>query len=73
MRRSFMAKKPAKKKKSKKAPTKVSVTALQREIKRVLGKMDGARTRKAKTLRNKLKTFAAATDCGQTLLLDIGS
>jgi hypothetical protein len=70
-----MAKKSAAKKtKKKKSPPKsISVGALQREIRRVLKKMDGAKTKKANALRTKLTTFSTATDCGQTLLLDIGS
>ena len=70
-----MSKTPSatKKKRSGKAPTKVSVLAVHREIRRVLKKMDGAETRKAKGLRKKLTTFVARIDCGQTLLLDIGS
>lgn len=58
---------------AKKKPTKVKVTAIHREVRRVLKKMDGANTRKAKSLRKKLKTFVAAIDCGQTLVIDIGS
>ncbi|HEU4935669.1 MAG TPA: hypothetical protein VFT39_04380 [Vicinamibacterales bacterium] len=63
-----MAKKP-----KKKAPTKVSVNALHREISKVKNKLKGARTDKAKRLKKKLVTFAASIDCGQTLLIDIGS
>ena len=62
-----MAKKPGK------APTKVSVNALHREIRRVRDKLKGAKTPKAKRLKKKLVTFAASIDCGQTLLIDIGS
>ena len=66
-----MAKKRARRKKS--PPKNVSVTALHREIRRVKKKIDGARTRKATTLKKKLTKFAASIDCGPTLLLDIGS
>ncbi len=68
-----MSKMPAGKKSSRKPPARVSVSSVQREIARVLAKIDGAETRKAKALRSKLKTFSAAINCGQTLLLDIGS
>ena len=76
-----MAKKPGKKKSGKKKtgkkkspknpPKKVSVGALHREINRVLEKMDGATTKSAEGLRNKLITFQTNIDCGQTLVLDI--
>ena len=65
-----MAKKP---KKTGKAPTKVSVNALHREIRKVRDKLRGAKTDKARRLKKKLVTFAASIDCGQTLLIDIGS
>lgn len=66
-----MAKKPAGKKKS--STKKVSVKALRKAIKGVRKKMTGINTPKAKKLRQKLTTFDASVDCGQTLLLDIGS
>jgi hypothetical protein len=76
-----MAKKSTSKKKGKKKaakkksgpPKEVSVNAVHREIDGMLTKMKEATTTKANKLREKLTTFKASTDCGQTLLLDIGS
>lgn len=69
-----MARKPpAKKAKKKSSTTKVSVKAVHTAIKGVKKKMTGVSTPKAKKLRDKLTTFAASIDCGQSLFLDISS
>jgi hypothetical protein len=67
----FMAKKPAAKKKS--STKKVSVKAIRRAINGVKKKMTGVNTPKAKKLRQKLTTFDASINCGQSLFLDIGN
>jgi hypothetical protein len=70
----FMAKKPAKKRKSStKKAKEVSVRAVRKAIKGVKKKMTGVSTPSAKALRTNLTTFDRSINCGQTQFLDISS